>query len=659
MKNIYSFLFSLVFVATLSAQNPADYENRRQAYIDTAVLYPNSHVMALEAYRNLPVTQQHVDDIISVMTTKSTIDFDIVKLIRVLFLGDGSLDTQILNALDLVPFWVNNYDTIRGFWSENHMIMWMSSDWLLHESFGRQVDPTLEQRLKHYLQVKIDYGFYEFFSATYYPFTLSGLLNLVDFVQDTEIKEKAALAAERLLKDLLMLTTDKGVFYAASGRSFIDRHDNFYGVNVQHLVYLLTGFGEAPKGTSHGGSFLATSTLDVSNVIASYTQEIDSIYYIGHSIDSVRRIHQNLNFVDRIMMQWSSGCYFHPDFAFETATLMTDSNMWRHVDFTDFRIISGFDPVTIGTLAPNLRAIAASTVLAGQNVAVFKNREITLSSIQDFWKGHLGFQQSPVVATVGTTSVITFSGRWSNSNTFSRPGSNMNDHLPCVTQKSNVALVMYRPLEKPFYGEAQPEVSLFWNADKFDEEITDGNWVFGRQEDNYIAVRRHCSDIVNGFYQCNELSGQTWVIIVGNDHMYGTFQNFIDIALDAIFESSWYVEDNQVVYASSITFDGNTVNYVWKDENSPLNIINTTAEIEFKIYPNPVSHLLTIEANEILNRKGTLTVFDASGKKVYEKKFRHFESETIQTDQWNSGVYFIQITDSDGKSAGFRKVLKN
>jgi hypothetical protein len=41
--------------------------------------------MNLEAYRNLPVTQQYVNDIISIMTTKSTIDFDIVKLIRVLF----------------------------------------------------------------------------------------------------------------------------------------------------------------------------------------------------------------------------------------------------------------------------------------------------------------------------------------------------------------------------------------------------------------------------------------------------------------------------------------------------------------------------------------------------------------------------------------------
>lgn len=662
MKKIYSLAILFFITSSLSAQNPADYESRREAYIDTALLYPNSNFMSLQAYRNLPVTQQYLNDIFNVMTTRSTIDFEIVKLIRVLFLGDGSLDTQILDALELVPYWVNNFDTLRGYWSENHMIMWMSSDWLLHESYGKEIDPNLEQRLKHYLQVKIDYGYYEFFSANYYPFTLSGLLNLVDFAQDTEIKEKAALAAERLLKELLLVTTDKGVFYAASGRTFPDRNNNFYGQNAQHLVYLLTGFGVAPKGTSHGGSFLATSTLDVSNVIASYTQEVDSLHYIGHSIDSVRIIHQDLAYVDRMMMQWSSGCYFHPDFALETATLITDSNMWNHVDFTDFRIISGLGPQTIATLSQNNPSISVGTVNTGHRYNIFKNREIALTSMPDFWKGNLGFQQAPVVAAVGTTGVLTFSGRL-GANGFSRPGSNFNDHLPCVTQNRNVALVMYRPKEKiVFFGQTQPEVTLYWHENQFDEEIVNDNWVFGRQEDNYVAVRRHCTDIVGGFYQCNQLSGQTWIIIVGNSHMYNSFEDFIDLALEAesTFETSWFVEDGQIVYASSINFDGNVVSYEWKDAENPLNISKAATELPaLQVYPNPSNHIFNVMADGPAIENATVVVYNYLGQKFFNKQFNSFDATQIDATNWSKGVYFLEIKDGSNQTIAYKKLIKN
>ena len=649
---IFSFLaICFTIFVSVSAQNPVEYEARKEAYIDTALLYPNSHIIALQAYRNLPITSQYVDDVISVILTKSTIDFDIVRLVRVLFLGDGTLDNQILNALEDVPFWVNNFDTIRGYWSENHMIMWMSSDWLLHESYGKAIDPNLEQRLKHYLQVKIDYGYYEFFSTTYYPYSLSGLLNLADFAQDTEIREMATLAAERLLKELLLITTDKGVFYPASGRTFTDRYNNFYGQNAQHLIYLLTGYGLAPKGTSHGASFLATSSIDVSGVIASYAQEIDSIHYIAHSMDS-----------DRIMIQWSSGCYFHPDFSFETATLITDSNMWNHVDFTAFRLISGLGPQNISELSNTFRSITVGTVLTGHRYVIFKNREISLTSMTDFWKGNLGYQQSPVAAAVGTAGVLTFSGKL-GANGFSRPGSNFNDHLPNVIQQSNVALVMYRPKEKTaFFGETQPEVTLYWQQNLFDEQSTIGNWLFGRQDNNYVAVRRHCTDLVNGFYQCNELSGQTWIIIVGNSEMYGTYENFKDLALQAesTFETSWFIEDNQVVYASSINFNNNLVSYEWKDEESPLSNKNILSEEpSLKIYPNPSNDFFNLSTDGFVIENANVSVYNSIGQKLYKRNFLSLEETKIETNSWSKGIYFVQIKNSKNEIIAHKKVVKN
>jgi hypothetical protein len=40
MKKTYSVLLIFVTTSQLFAQNPIDYENRREAYIDTALLIP-------------------------------------------------------------------------------------------------------------------------------------------------------------------------------------------------------------------------------------------------------------------------------------------------------------------------------------------------------------------------------------------------------------------------------------------------------------------------------------------------------------------------------------------------------------------------------------------------------------------------------------------
>jgi len=77
----------------------------------------------------------------------------------------------------------------------------MSSAWLLHEKFNWNIsDPTLHKRLLHFLTLKVNYGFYEFFSPTYFPYLLSGLLNLADFSKDEHIKSLAEQAAQRLIK---------------------------------------------------------------------------------------------------------------------------------------------------------------------------------------------------------------------------------------------------------------------------------------------------------------------------------------------------------------------------------------------------------------------------------------------------------------------------
>ena len=71
------------------ANNP-DYEQRRTAYVDTALANFSGDAITLQAYQGLPVDQSELNNLLNSIPTKSTADFGIVKLIRVLLFGNGA-----------------------------------------------------------------------------------------------------------------------------------------------------------------------------------------------------------------------------------------------------------------------------------------------------------------------------------------------------------------------------------------------------------------------------------------------------------------------------------------------------------------------------------------------------------------------------------------
>jgi hypothetical protein len=647
MRSIFTSVLTLGLVANVFAQS---YEERRQQHILNAIANENIHTNVVRAHEGLPLIQEYLDTIYSVMLTKSTIDFDIVRLVRAMFLSDGVYDDQILSNLNLVPYWVNYGDTLRGYWSENHMIMWMSSDWLIHERTGRPIDATLEQRLKHYLNVKIEYGFYEFLSPTYFPYTLCGLLNLVDFVEDEEIKALAEQAARRLLKEVLLVVNDEGAFYPAAGRSHGGRYVQAHGQNHSSVVYLLTGKGPEPQVASQGSSFLATSSLDMTDIVNSWTTEMDTVLSIGHTLEEGQVINQELTYVDRVMMQWSGGGYFHPLLVEETVGLLIDSNMWDHVDFDLLAPLAGFPADYYPTLSESLTAISKSSVISGQDVHIFKNNGVTLASVHDFHKGKVGFQQWPVVAGVGTAAVYPASGPasldWSVRN-----GSNANEHLPYVGQNANVALIMYWP---EFVPELLPfnnkDVTLHWPEEAFDEVTESGNWLLGRQGDNYVAVRKACTGQIEGLWGCEtpvgsgfHENGQTWVLIVGNEQMYGDFQSFSELVEQATFTEEWEaISHFGVTYYASISFDGNDVEYAWFNDMGGTSVSQITeAHSWFHVYPNPTSGLLHFD----LEKDSRFTLTDLTGRQVISGRAPSGRN-TLDVSPLNDGMYVLTLEGS-------------
>lgn len=666
IKNLL--LLACCLAGLMSFANDSTYLARQNTYIDTSLMNNQGNKLCLQAFRNVPIDSLALDSFLAVLPQRSTQDFQIVELIRVLFFSDSLYDDRILSVLDTLPFWINNGDVTRNFWSENHMIMWMSSEWLLHERYGRPIDSTLYPRIVHYLELKEEYGFYEFFSSTYAPYSLSGIINLYDFAEDSTIKELAKGAAQRLLKDLMIPTNDLGVFYPAAGRNYPGKYDKPYGQNHSSLIYLLTGFGEQPTKSTHAGAFLATSTLPIDVVRDSWTSSLDTMFTVGHTIESGFLIHSDMTPLDRLIFQWSSTGYAHPSIIQETFQLLSDSNFWGHKDWEIVEPLSAITPASAPSVAELLGVITLSTPISGHDIKVFKNKSVGLMSIADLLKGKVGFQKWPVAATVGTTSVFTQSGdvnlTWGDRNPDVQ-----HTHLPFVEQESNLALIMYRPEPIPdlvnlFASDLfeDKEVSLFWDEDAYDEEIEDGNWLMGRQGENYVAVRRSCTEMVNTWWACETEGGQTWIIMVGDSSMYGNFNNFQNIVAQAEFTENWYYDEatSQSVYQASITIDTLSIEHIWGMDSIISSLKSPVDDrFVFSVYPNPSTDYVNLRVQGLPNQQINLSVINAVGKVIYtdQMEFSSSSKQALKTSNWPVGLYTILIETEE--QSFYQKLIKH
>ena len=658
----------LLCLNTLSAfGNDSTYVERQMAYIETALQSSTGNKMTLQAYNGLPIDEVALEELLAILPTKFDPDFQIVELLRLLFYSDGQYDDAILPVLDQIPMWLNDGDVTRNYWTENHMIMWMGTEWLLHEHYDRPIDSTLYPRLKHYLEVKLEHGFYEFFSSVYFPYTLSGLLNLYEFTEDPELKELAMQVAQKLLMDILKPTTDLGVYFPAAGRNYPEKYNSAYGQNHSSVIYLLTGLGEVPTRATHAGAFLATSSLPVDAVINSWTPHLDTEVQVGHPFEEGFSIHGDLTPTDRVVFQWSTGGYAHPLLVEETFQLLADSSIWDHKDWDAIQPLSFVAPEDAPDLAESLNVLSYGSVISGHNVRIFKNNSVALMSVPELWKGRIGFQQWPFAATVGTTAVYTAAGEvkmdWSD-----RDRSIENTHLPHVEQDGNIALIMYRPDSIPsfldlFAGDMfrDKEVALFWQEDAYDETVEDGNWLMGRQNENYVAVRRSCTEMLNTWWACETNQGQTWVVVVGDASMYESFDNFQNVISQSEFNEYWYDDPVtlQKVYHTQIIVDDHSVEYSWGSDSM---FINTQIAIQekagFSIYPNPSNDYVKLQLNSFVNQPVKIRVFNTLGAEIFNKdmNFLASSSETIRTTNWQAGMYSV-IVESAGKRY-YQKLIK-
>lgn len=539
--------------------------DRKAAYREKVLADdPNSaEAMPIMAYAGEPISTELLAESIDYVLQKSVGDFRLTQLVRVLNLTDGEYESDLLPSLESLKYWITAGEDQYVHWSENHIIMWTSAGYLLRQKYGWEMDENLDARLEHYLDLKLEHGFYEFFSTDYYRFTLAALLNLADFAEDETISNKAEQVAKKMLSQLIMVVNNSGAFYPAAGRNYNNKYTSF---DAKATLWMLTGRGPMRENADYDGPFFATTSVDFNDVALSFKTRLNVTVTQGHAQSENETVHSGLSREERTIFQWSSGGYFHPDTAADTAYTVEKLDLTDRSEFSDLASAAFLPDSWMGAVAGVAATYSRGSSISQSTVKIYKHNNIVLTSLDDFYPGYKGYQQWPWVASLGDIAIWTQSGTipsgWGKSTSTSQ-----NAHLPKVQQDGNVAMVSYFPNYEIRQATGSKRVTLHWPTERFDEHGSTNGWLVARKGTTYIAVRRPGDGLNADGYPTNwgDKGRQMWAVVVGNSGTHGSYDDFKGVinAADVKETYSYNWSKARNVYYTRITVDGKTINNWW------------------------------------------------------------------------------------------------
>jgi hypothetical protein len=202
-----------------------------------------------------------------------------------------SSNQNLINARKTTKIVTSEHETDAEmeYWSENHYIMFASSEFLAGQLWefdefqpGKEfLDPDSKSgiltgmerkergkaRVLKWLNNRLQFGWMEFNSSGYYREHLWALLNLADFSLDREVRDKAALAIDLLLFDVTRFL-HKGTMGAAGGRSQFKSKDSGWDNALADAVEILFGArGIFQDKDGQIGASISTSTYKTPEVL--------------------------------------------------------------------------------------------------------------------------------------------------------------------------------------------------------------------------------------------------------------------------------------------------------------------------------------------------------------------------------------------------------
>lgn len=501
-----------------------------------------------EGFKIQYIREHHklLESIDYVIKREDNSDMHIIKMIRLLYLSDNnendiaiekSIKNRIIQTLSNFPYWPHQGSESPNdivFWSENHIMMMLSSSHLIRQYLGNASTECsiLEERLlRLYLEVHCNMnGVYECLSHVYLPYTIKALLNLYDFSIDGYIKNLSSKMLNLIVHQILLCTTLEGIAtFSASSRSFNRTRTEVKGHNINELIYLYTGKGaDAHDSSCQLSDFLLTTKWQPDQC------SLDAYHFrgfqqrkISHNINEIRSAYIDsddpMDSSEIIPFFWSAGLLYHPLFVKDTKFYMKSKNLHHRTNLWPLRFIPS---VMVSSISRSLSRLSSGQCYLGVTLNVYKDRNICLSSFDNFQVNHASYQQQSWMANIEGIPLWSTSGIGSES----LAGFAINNtYNPYCKQQGSVLVVSYFPPKK------NEITQLFWPTPLFDNEKRQNEWWIAQKKDSYIGIfctaptrletKENEDAVLETLYQtktniprrCSIISGLSYIIVVGNN----------------------------------------------------------------------------------------------------------------------------------------------
>jgi len=459
-----------------------------------------------------------------------------------------------------------------------------------------------------FLRQKLRDGFFEFNSPCYILFTLSALLNLVDFASDAEVKSLALEAVHKLLGQVLAFAMPTGCFYSVTGRAYLKHRICGTGYDVNAVIFLLTGADQCPSPPlASAASFLATSSYLPPLEVLKQFREPMTVFHIGRDLGTtLRDLQSDSNLADKdfVPFLWSMGAYFVPRVIRETIDFLNLTqrtpgcpNLWKHETFEAVGHLRLLPISAMKFMSRKLKPLTGGSVLTNQRVSLYKDfdNEVLLATVRSKENGMVGYQKTPFIAVLGMASVWTASG--DGPRTIN--GANeivSHSSLPATRQYANIALLSYRSSSTLTKFNLGSQVFAHFPTHEFDEycvsEVVSATldskknglrWAFARTKQSYLAIGSDCliyqpeakPQFVAAHEEC------CWICVVGSAADFGTFDQFqqlcerceavsTDVVLTVQVPSALCLEKTSTDDSQSGSESATkTLQCYWKDSGTP------------------------------------------------------------------------------------------
>lgn len=506
-------------------ENETPYELRVQAFVDATldVESRDTYSEVLRLNRGVSPDESKIQQDLDRMDQRlDTADFKLPALLWMLYdySDSGLLSEQIVdNAKDTLlgfKYWPDELMTEAEpndtdnmvYWTENHFILFSTGAYLAGQLYpdevfassgetGAEKMVTFRPRIMRWLKLRYEAGFSEWLSNVYYDEDIPGLMALVEFADDQELRELATMVLDLIYADMA-LNQFQGNFGSTHGRTYEHKMTGTRDATGSSMKLLFDLNEVSPANM--GASVLALSTrYQLPQVIHEMARDLDRPVYenrqrMSIAIEDASDWGLDYSVLEDGMTFLTLEAYTHPLTVGLFVEMLNAYKWWYHSDFEVFLPYQPIleDPVARQGIAMAYEKDITRNMRPEVNLYTYRTPDFMLSAAQDWRKGYGGDQQSLWQATLGMDAVV-FTTHPANEDSDGPTPRYWTGYgtMPRVAQSENVVVSLYQVIDEDpkLYVPDQPRYThAFFPRAQFDETSKEGGWFFGRKGDAYVAL---------------------------------------------------------------------------------------------------------------------------------------------------------------------------